>query len=142
MIEASSQSENDVSKATSEPVKKQKIEDKPFAEFVKDHLLPGLSKELQNNGQIKSKLELVESERPVIGDKCWNIVGEINENRRFWISFASDSITSQKTISLAESKSEASILESFLIDEKKITLKLLISRLIQRLNCQKWLGKN
>ena len=47
-----------------------------------------------------------------------------------------------KNISLAETNSEPSLLESFLIDEKKITLKLLLSRLLQRLNAQKWLLDN
>jgi hypothetical protein len=34
------------------------------------------------------------------------------------------------------------LLESFLIDEKRITLALLVSRTVQRLNGQKWLGPN
>ncbi|MFL0730428.1 MAG: DUF2996 domain-containing protein [Prochlorococcus sp.] len=63
-------------------------------------------------------------------------------DRHFWLCFASDSITSKKTISLAESGTDPSLLEPFLIDEKKITLKLLRSRLMQRLNGQKWLGAN
>ena len=58
------------------------------------------------------------------------------------VTFASDKITSSKHIALAEGDSQASLLESFLIDEKKITLPLLLSRLLQRLNGQKWLGKN
>jgi hypothetical protein len=33
-------------------------------------------------------------------------------------------------------------LESFLIDEKRMSLPLLVSRLLQRLNGQKWLGRN
>ena len=43
---------------------------------------------------------------------------------------------------LAESNSDPSIVESFLIDEKKATLSLLISRVLQRLNGQKWIGAN
>ena len=45
-------------------------------------------------------------------------------------------------ILLAESNSDPSIVESFLIDEKKTTLPLLISRVLQRLNGQKWIGAN
>ncbi|MFZ9216630.1 MAG: DUF2996 domain-containing protein, partial [Vulcanococcus sp.] len=56
--------------------------------------------------------------------------------------FTSDSINSAKTIALAEAGAEPSLLESFLIDEKKMTQALLVSRLVQRLNGQKWLGAN
>ena len=68
--------------------------------------------------------------------------GVLPSDRRFWIWFEHDSITSGKTIALAESGSDPSLLESFLIDEKRITLALLESRLLQRLNGQKWFGGN
>jgi hypothetical protein len=45
-------------------------------------------------------------------------------------------------VSLAEPGSSPTVLESFLIDEKKMSLALLVSRLVQRLNGQKWLGPN
>ena len=51
-------------------------------------------------------------------------------------------IEADKTILLSESNSDPSIVESFLIDEKKTTLPLLISRVLQRLNGQKWIGAN
>ena len=67
---------------------------------------------------------------------------ELSEQRKFWLCFNKDIITSDKTILLAESNSDPSIVESFLIDEKKTTLPLLISRVLQRLNGQKWIGDN
>ena len=67
---------------------------------------------------------------------------ELIDERKFWLCFNKDIITSAKTILLAESYSEPSIVESFLIDEKKTTLPLLISRVLQRLNGQKWIGEN
>ena len=70
------------------------------------------------------------------------VQGTLSDQRRFWLCFVSDDINSAKTIALAESGSEPSLLESFLIDEKKMTLALLVSRLVQRLNGQKWLGPN
>ena len=70
------------------------------------------------------------------------LTGALPGDRRFWVCFESDSITSGKTIALAESGTEPSLLESFLIDEKRINLALLQSRLLQRLNGQKWLGGN
>jgi len=45
-------------------------------------------------------------------------------------------------IALADAGSEPTLLESFLIDEKRMSLALLVSRLLQRLNGQKWLGGN
>ena len=51
-------------------------------------------------------------------------------------------INSPKQIALADAGSEPTLLESFLIDEKRMSLPLLVSRLLQRLNGQKWLGRN
>ena len=70
------------------------------------------------------------------------VIGELPQARRFWLCFTSDSISSAKTIAVAEAGAEPSLLESFLIDEKKMTQALLVSRLVQRLNGQKWLGAN
>ena len=53
-----------------------------------------------------------------------------------------EDISSLKQIALAESGSDPTLLESFLIDEKRITGSCLVSRLLQRLNGQKWLGRN
>ena len=83
-----------------------------------------------------------EGKRPVVGGYCWMVFCEISEQRKFWLCFNKDIITSDKTILLAESNSDPSIVESFLIDEKKTTLPLLISRVLQRLNGQKWIGVN
>ena len=73
---------------------------------------------------------------------CWMLFCEMSEQRKFWLCFNKDIITSDKTILLSESNSDPSIVESFLIDEKKTTLPLLISRVLQRLNGQKWVGAN
>ena len=62
--------------------------------------------------------------------------------RRFWVCFSKADINSAKVIALADAGSEPTLLESFLIDEKRMSLPLLVSRLLQRLNGQKWLGGN
>ena len=120
----------------------QKPEDKPFQVFIRDDLLPDIYQALTQRGLQVSTMELIQGERPVVGGTCWMVFGAMAPDRHFWLCFASDSITSKKTISLAESGTDPSVLEPFLIDEKKITLKLLRSRLMQRLNGQKWLGAN
>ena len=124
------------------PAPKPKPEDKPFAAFIQEDLLPSLTKSLSERQHPPVSLELVEGERPVVGGNCWMVEGELSAGRRFWLCFESDAITSGKTIALAESGSDPSLLESFLIDEKRINQALLESRLLQRLNGQKWFGGN
>ena len=98
---------NPAAKPAAKPAPKPKLEDKPFQAFIKDDLIPSLSKALSTNHQITASIDLIEGDRPVV-----------------------------------ESGTEPSLLESFLIDEKRINLALLQSRLLQRLNGQKWLGGN
>jgi len=118
-------------------------EDKPFAEFVPNLLIPALAKEIEAyGGPSDCNLSFEQGPMPVVGSSCWQVKVSLPNGRRFWLCFTSDSISSAKTIALAEAGSEPSLLESFLIDEKKMTQALLVSRLVQRLNGQKWLGAN
>tara|TARA_B100000579_G_C22351529_1_gene629650 strand:+ start:144 stop:599 length:456 start_codon:yes stop_codon:yes gene_type:complete len=133
-------SENPV--VTKKPVKPPKIEDKPFEEFINNHFIPLLKKSIQEKGIKVNEINLINGDRPVVGGYCWMVFCELTEQRKFWLCFNQDKITSNKTILLAESNSQPSIVESFLIDEKKTTLPLLISRVLQRLNGQKWIGAN
>jgi len=123
-------------------IKPPKLEDKPFDEFISNHLIPGLKSSIEEKGVLVRDIKLLEGKRPVVGGDCWMVYCEISEQRRFWLCFNKEVITSDKTILLAESNSDPSIVESFLIDEKKTTLALLISRVLQRLNGQKWVGAN
>ena len=123
-------------------VKPPKIEDKPFNEFINNYFIPGLKKSIIDKGTNINDIKLIQGDRPVVGGKCWMVFCELTNDRRFWLCFNQEIITSDKTILLAESNSEPSIVESFLIDEKKTTLVLLISRVLQRLNGQKWIGPN
>ena len=127
---------------TSTSPKPPKPEDKPFEIFIKDEFIPCLKEALTNSGFPPNEIVLKNGERPVTGDECWMVVGEIFNGRRFWLCFDNNKITSNKTVALAEQGSSPSVLESFLIDEKKTTKALLLSRLLQRLNGQKWLGAN
>ena len=134
-------------KAASLPIPKKqikppKLEDKPFDDFIINHLIPGLKSSIEEKGTLVRDIKLLEGNRPVVGGNCWMVYCEISEQRRFWLCFNKELITSDKTILLAESNSDPSIVESFLIDEKKTTLPLLTSRVLQRLNGQKWLGVN
>ncbi|WP_320664456.1 DUF2996 domain-containing protein [Prochlorococcus sp. MIT 1223] len=136
------QSLPDTKSGSKKPEKPPKLEDKPFEEFINDHLIPDLITSFKSNGILQTKITLEEKERPVVGGKCWILEGTINQGRRFWLCFAEKKISSSKTFLIAETGSEPSLLESFLIDEKKTTLPLLRSRILQRLNGQKWLLSN
>ena len=118
------------------------IEKKPFQEFINMHLIPALIDELNQRGLEIKNINLENNSRPIAGDKCWVISCEIKDTCSFWLSFEKEDISSLKSISLSKPNHKPSIIESFLIDEKRITLKLIISRVIQRLNGQKLLGVN
>ena len=118
------------------------IEKKPFQEFINIHLIPELIEEISQRGFEVNNIDLKNTIRPIAGDKCWVINCEIKNTCNFWLSFEKDDISSLKSISLSKPNQEPSIIESFLIDEKRITLKLIISRVLQRLNGQKLIGVN
>ena len=124
------------------PKKELPVEKKPFQEFINAHLIPSLTEEINQRGLEINNNNLANTNRPIAGDKCWVINCEIKDTCNFWLSFEKDDISSLKSISLSKPNQEPSIIESFLIDEKRITLKLIISRVIQRLNGQKLIGVN
>jgi hypothetical protein len=109
---------------------------------VPELLLPALVAECRSYGGPAPDLSFEQGPMPVVGAPCWFIKGSLPGERRFWLCFSEANIQSAKTLTLAEAGAEPSLLESFLIDERKMTLALLVSRLVQRLNGQKWLGPN
>ena len=124
------------------PKKELPIEKKPFQEFINTHLIPTLIEEINQRGLKIININLENTNRPIAGDKCWVISCEIEDTCNFWLSFEKEDISSLKSISLSKPNHKPSIIESFLIDEKRITLKLIISRVLQRLNEQKLIGVN
>jgi len=129
-------------KPITKPKKELPIEKKPFQEFINIHLIPALTQEINQRGLQINNINLTNTNRPIAGDKCWVINCEIKDTCNFWLSFEKDDISSLKSISLSKPNQKPSIIESFLIDEKRITLKLIISRVLQRLNGQKLIGVN
>ena len=135
--------ENDIPAKTIPKQKKElPIEKKPFQEFINNHLIPSLEEEIKQRGFEINNINLKNTNRPIAGDKCWVVNCEIKNTCNFWLSFEKEDISSLKSISLSKPNQEPSIIESFLIDEKRITLKLIISRVLQRLNGQKLIGVN
>ncbi len=129
-------------KPITKPKKELPVEKKPFQEFINIHLIPALIEEINERGLEINNINLTNTNRPIAGDKCWVINCEIKDTCNFWLSFEKDDISSLKSISLSKPNQKPSIIESFLIDEKRITLKLIISRVLQRLNGQKLIGVN
>ena len=133
---------NNPVKPITKPKKELPIEKKPFQEFINIHLIPALIEEINIRGLKVNNINLTNTNRPIAGDKCWVINCEIKDTCNFWLSFEKEDISSLKSISLSKPNQKPSIIESFLIDEKRITLKLIISRVLQRLNGQKLIGVN
>ena len=129
-------------KPITKPKKDLPVEKKPFQEFINIHLIPALKDEINQRGLEINNINLTNTNRPIAEDKCWVINCEIKDTCNFWLSFEKDDISSLKSISLSKPNQKPSIIESFLIDEKRITLKLIISRVLQRLNGQKLIGVN
>ena len=131
-----------LNKEKEKPKKELPVEKKPFCEFINLHLIPTLKEEFIQRGFHIKDIHLNNTTRPIAGDKCWVIFCEVKDVCNFWLSFEQDDISSLKSISLSKPNQKPSIIESFLIDEKRITLKLITSRIIQRLNGQKLIGVN
>ena len=104
--------------------------------------MPAIKSEFAEKGKEVKEINLKNDIRPISGDRCWVLYCEVKETCNFWLTFDSEDITSLKSFSLCKPSEKPSILESFLIDEKRITLKLIISRIFQRLNGQKLVGAN
>jgi len=135
--------------ATAAKPKKEKppaVEDKPFAEFIPQHFLPALTETLKKFDINDLDLKFDKQPLPVKGVTdvdCWQVIGHMKGGQRqFRIGFLKEDISGQKFFCCADNGSNPSQLESFMIDERKVTLDLMVLYTIQRLNGQKWLTLN
>jgi hypothetical protein len=140
-------SETEAKPAAAKKEKPPALEDKPFNEFVEQHYIPAIQKVFATQGIEDATLALEKQKIPVIGfdssPECWQISGSLNQgSRKFNLYFLEESIQGKKAFSYATGSSKSSTIESFLIDERKMTLDLLVWGIIQRLNAQKWLARN
>ncbi|MGG6294383.1 DUF2996 domain-containing protein [Leptolyngbya sp. AN02str] len=122
------------------------LEAKPFQEFITQHFLPGLTKTMETLGVTDLNLAFDHKPLPIKGmedTECWQVVGRFQSGQRqFMVGFLKDDLQSPKVFSCADNGSKFSLLESFMIDERKVTLDLLLLYTVQRLNGQKWLTLN
>lgn len=122
------------------------LEDKPFQEFVEQHYIPTLQDALKAEGITDAELVFSQDHIDVpgveTGEPCWQVTGKWSD-RQFCLYFLEEDIKGPKAFSCAAGQGERpSTLESFMIDERKITLDLLVLYTVQRLNGQKWLLRN
>ena len=122
------------------------VEDKPFADFITQDFVPNLEQTLGNVGIRDAEVTFAELPLPVSGVsdvKCWQVIGKFRGGQRqFRVGFLKEDIKGQKVFCCADNGAMPSLLESFMIDERKVTLDLLVLYTIQRLNGQKWLSGN
>jgi Protein of unknown function (DUF2996) len=132
------------------PPKKEKppaLEDKPFADFINQNYLPALVQALTDKGITDLQVTLERAKIPVKGfetaPECSQVIGRWSSgHRQFNVYFIEDNIQGRRAISCQDRANKSSTLESFLIDERKINLDLLVSGVVLRLNSQKWLLRN
>jgi Protein of unknown function (DUF2996) len=123
------------------------VEDKPFAEFINQEYLPALQQALAAQGVSDLNIVLQRAKINVTGfetaPECSQAIGHWNGGKRqFNVYFFDDNIQGQRAISVVDRATKSSSIEPFLIDERKITLDLLVSGVVLRLNGQKWLNRN
>lgn len=133
--------------AKAKKAKPPKLEDKPFNEFIQQHYLPSLQEAMEKEGIKDVELSFVEQGVPIKGvnsdQPCWQVVGKWqNGDRQFNIYFPEGDIKGQKAFSYSTYGNASTTIESFMIDERRVTLALLVMYTVQRLNAQKWLTRN
>lgn len=133
--------------AAAKKAKAPAVEDKPFTEFVEQDFTPALQKALADRNVRDLELSFTKATLPIdrVNDRqeYWQVIGNLNQGQRqFNLYFLEENINGKKAFSYANNGGKASTIESFMIDERKVTLDLLLMYTLQRLNGQKWLARN
>lgn len=134
-------------KAKAAKAKPPKLEDKPFTEFIEQHFTPALKDAFASEGIEDINLTFAKQDIPIEGvqqdEQCWQVVGSWQDGKRqFNVYFPDEDIKGQKAFSCTTDGNKPSTIESFMIDERRITLDLMVLYTLQRLNGQKWLTRN
>jgi len=125
--------------------KKEKVEDKPFNEFITQHFVPNLEETLGNQNIGEVGLTFEQSPIPIEGygdEAYWQVIGTWGAGGQFRLIFQKEDIKGPKFYTAANPGTSPTTLESFMIDERRVTLDLMVFYVVQRLNGQKWLGGN
>ncbi|MEC4804628.1 MAG: DUF2996 domain-containing protein [Jaaginema sp. PMC 1079.18] len=134
------------SKAKAKKEKPPEIEEKPFPEFIEQHFVPDLDKAFAEAGIDDMSLNFVNEPVPIKGassEPCWQVKGSWNKGTyQFIVYFPDEDIKGQKGFSFATNGKPPSILESFMIDERRVNLDLMVLYVLQRINAEKLLVRN
>lgn len=131
--------------AAAKKKKKEKVEDKPFNEFITEHFVPNLKETLGNQDISDIELSFEPAAIPIKGygdEQFPQVVGRWGDGGQFRLIFQKEDIKGPKFYTAANPGSSPTLLESFMIDERRVTLDLMVFYVVQRLNGQKWLGGN
>ena len=138
--------ETEAKKPADKKPKAPALEDKPFGEFIQQDYLPALQQAFNRQGIDDLDLKFSQEKFPSglgVNQDCWQVIGKWQAGKRqFNVYFPNEDISSQKLFTCALNGNQHSTIESFLVDERKITLDLLVFGVVQRLNAQKWLTRN
>jgi Protein of unknown function (DUF2996) len=125
------------------------IEAKPLPDFMAQDCLPALKQKLESNGINDIDLSFGTAKVTVKGygstPDCWQLIGKWQADRQprqFNIYFFDADLQGQRGFSYSSDGTLPSTMESFRIDERKLSLDLLVSGVLQRLDNQKWLDQN
>ncbi|MEN9250179.1 MAG: DUF2996 domain-containing protein [Gloeomargarita sp. GXS_bins_116] len=109
------------------------LEAKPLSEFAQEHFFPALKAALAAKGLADVQLQWLPEQNQVRG--TW-------DNHEFAITFTQGTLQGLKTFTYSSYGAPPSTVESFMIDERKVTLDLLVFYTLQRLTAQKVLVLN
>jgi len=126
---------NPVAEKKAPPAKAPPIEAKPLPVFIEEHFFPALRQALANVNITNVSLVWVPELNQVRG--AW-----AEGKHEFIITFTQGDLKGLKTFAYSSYGAPPSTLESFMIDERKVTLELLVFYTVQRLTAQKILVLN
>ena len=111
------------------PPKKAKVPEKPFAQAISEDVIPNTISALKSRGV--DDLELVFNDNTLEGKFK-------SGQRKFTVLFSDADLNASKGFTCTTGGAPVSTIESFMIDERKVSADLLVFYIVQRLYAQQW----
>ncbi|MGK7910045.1 MAG: DUF2996 domain-containing protein [Synechococcus sp.] len=111
------------------PPKKAKVPEKPFAQAISEDIIPNTISALKSRGV--EDLELTFNNNTLEGKFKGG-------QRQFNVIFSDTDLNASKGFTCTTSGAPVSTIESFMIDERKVSADLLVFYIVQRLYAQQW----
>ncbi|MEM9540169.1 MAG: DUF2996 domain-containing protein [Cyanobacteria bacterium P01_E01_bin.42] len=133
--------------AATKKAKPPALESKPFTEFMEQHFTPKLQEAFNQSGL--EDMQIAFTKQPIVlagfdsQEECWQVEGKWQQGVcQFNLYYFDEDIKGKKGFSYTTHGAKPSTLESFMIDERRITLDLMVLYTLQRINGEKLLGRN